>query len=125
MFDELLIMLDKLIRSGAVDQVSSINSLKELIAMIEQNKEGSYFSIWGVGEFLGRWVLNSSWSYIKDLKVAKHVVIGFEKTVKDMNVNLNQLKHDVSEDIAKNYKDKTEKLPDESILKLEDNSKEK
>ena len=124
MFDELLSMLDKLIQSGAVDKVSAINDLKELIAMIEQNKQGSYFSIWGVGEFLGRFVLNSSWSYIKDLKVAKHLVKGFEKTVKDMDVDLKQLKLDVSKDIDQQFKDRTEKLPDESILKLEGNGKD-
>jgi len=119
MFDELLSMLDKLIQSGVVDKVSAINDLKELIAMIEQNKDGSYFSIRGVGEFLGRWVLSSSWLLIKSIPVAKQVIEGFEKVVKDMNIDLAKLSTDIKNDIKTKFNDKTNKLPDESMLKLE------
>ena len=101
--DTLVDTLNYMIDSCEIDSVSAINSLNELIFLIEQNTSGSYSSIFATHEFISKFMKNSTWMQIRKIPGVKTFKDAFEKTAKEMDTELDKLHKDIVSELQERY----------------------
>lgn len=101
--DSLVDTLNYMIDSCEIDSVSAINSLNQLILLIEQNTSGSYSSILASHEFISRFMRNSTWMQIRKIPGVKTFKDAFEKTAKEMDTELDKLHKDIVTELQERY----------------------
>ena len=104
LFDSMVSTLDKMITSGEIDSLTALRSLEQLISIIKQNKEGSYFSVMASWEFITSFTKNLVWQELSDLPGIKQLKSAFEKTIKDMDIELENMHKSIAEEMKKKYK---------------------
>jgi len=110
LFDSMISTLGKMISSGEIDSVAALNSLEQLISIIKQNKDGSYFSVMASLEFLTSFTKNLFWQELGNLPGIKQLKLAFEKTMKDMDVELEVLHSSIAEEMKNKYRTTIESL---------------
>ncbi|MCU8012773.1 MAG: hypothetical protein WC024_11750 [Shewanella sp.] len=102
-FDALISTLEKMIASGEIDSIKTINSIKQLLSLLRQNKSGSYFSVMASWEFMGGFIKNTLWESLDSLPVVKQLKKGFEKTVSEMDIELEELHNSIAQEMKNKY----------------------
>ena len=103
LFDSLISTLNDMLNSGEIDSLKAINSLNELLATIRQNKDGSYFSTMASWEFVKNFTKNYAWEQISNIPGVKSFKKSFEKTMSDMDMEMEKLHSDISDELKKRY----------------------
>jgi hypothetical protein len=102
-FDALIDTLEKMIASDEIDSIKTINSIKQLLSLLRQNKSGSYFSVMASWEFVGGFIKNTLWESLDSLPVVKQLKKGFEKTVGEMDIELEDLHNSIAQEMKNKY----------------------
>lgn len=103
LFDALISTLEKIILSDEIDSIRTKMSLEQLLSMLKQNKNGSYFSTMASWEFLKTFTHNLVWESLDEIPVVKNLKKAFEKTVSDMDIELEDLHKNISEEMKEKY----------------------
>ncbi len=102
-FDALIDTLEKMIASNEIDSIKTINSIKQLLSLLRQNKSGSYLSVMASWEFMGGFIKNTLWESLDSLPVVKQLKKGFEKTVGEMDIELEGLHNSIAQEMKNKY----------------------
>lgn len=126
LFESMISTLEKMLSSGEIDSLTAIRSLEQLISVIKQNQDGSYFSVMASWEFVTSFTKNLVWQELSKLPVVKQLKSAFEETVEEMDIELNSLHSEIAEEMKKKYKTTISSLTYrlKSDRLLEQNSKE-
>ena len=104
LFNALIETLEQMVNSGEIDSVTAINSLKELIDTLEQNKISSYFSTMATWEFLKSFTYNLVWEQLDSIPGIKPIKKAFEKTMTEADLELNKLHLRIADEMKSKYK---------------------
>lgn len=102
-FDALIDTLQKIIDSGEIDSLTVLKSLEQLISVIKQNKAGSYFSVMASWEFISKFTKNLIWQELGKLSGIKQLKSAFEKTVKEMDIELVEMHKSISKEMKDKF----------------------
>jgi hypothetical protein len=102
-FDSLIDTLEKMILSGEIDSIKSKSSIQQLLSLLKQNKSGSYFSVMASWEFIGGFTKNTLWASLDSIPVIKQLKKGFEKTIEEMDIELEDVHNNISEEMKDKY----------------------
>ncbi|MCU7795901.1 MAG: hypothetical protein KZQ75_02090 [Candidatus Thiodiazotropha sp. (ex Myrtea spinifera)] len=103
LFESMISTLEEMISSGEIDSLTALSNLEQLISVIKQNKDGSYFSIMTSWEFLTSFTNNLIWQELSSLPGIKQFKTAFEKTVKDMDIELVSLHKSIADEMKNKY----------------------
>jgi hypothetical protein len=109
-FDSMVSTLEKMINSGEIDSLTALKSLEQLISIIKQNKGGSYFSVMASWEFITSFTKNLVWQELSNLPGIKQFKSAFEKTVKEMDIELETMHKSIADEMKNKYKTKVQSL---------------
>ncbi|MEW8436922.1 MAG: hypothetical protein AB2689_02095 [Candidatus Thiodiazotropha taylori] len=104
LFDSMILTLEKMVSSGEIDSLTAIKSLEQLISVIKQNQDGSYFSVMASWEFVTSFTKNLVWQELSNLPGVKQMKTAFEKTIKEMDIELHTLHTSIADEMKKKYK---------------------
>ena len=102
-FDALITMLEKMIASGEIDSMKTIASIQQLLSLLKQNKSGSYFSVMASWEFMGCFMKNTLWESLDSIPGVKQLKKGFEKTVVEMDIELDDIHQSIAQEMRTKY----------------------
>ncbi|MDH5544401.1 MAG: hypothetical protein OEZ43_02345 [Gammaproteobacteria bacterium] len=103
LFDQMAETLNQMIDSCEIDSVSAINSLDQLILLIKQNRQSSFFSVTATQDFITRFIKNATWMHIRKIPGVKTLKDNFEKTIKDMDTEIDRVQKEISNAIQQRY----------------------
>jgi len=103
LFSALVDTLQKMVGSGEIDSITAINSLKELIDILEQNKSSSYFSTMATWEFVKTFTCNLVWEQLDSIPGIKPIKKAFEKTMADTDIELKELHKKIADEMKSKY----------------------
>ncbi|WP_316364430.1 hypothetical protein [Candidatus Thiodiazotropha sp. CDECU1] len=104
LFNTLINTLETMVSSGEIDSITAINSLKELIDILEQNKSSSYFSTMASWEFVKSFTCNLIWEQLDSIPGIKPIKKAFEKTMADTDIELKELHKKIADEMKSKYK---------------------
>ena len=99
-----------MINSGEIDSITALKNLEQLIAIIKQNKSGSYFSVMMSWEFISGFTKNLVWQELSNLPGIKQLKSAFEKTVEEMDVELEEMHKSIADEMKNKYKTQVQAL---------------
>lgn len=103
LFENMISTLQKMVESGEIDSLTAIKSLEQLILVIKQNREGSYFSVMASWEFITSFTKNLVWGELSSLPGIKQLKAAFEKTVEETDIELGKLQAEIAAEMKKKY----------------------
>lgn len=109
--------LNQMIDSCEIDSVSAINSLDQLVLLIDQNKSGPYSSISATREFIAKFLRNTTWMQIRKIPGVKNFKDIFEKTAKELDIELDRLHRDIVAEIQQRYDSAVKPVPQRSVVR--------
>lgn len=104
LFDSLINIINKMIDSGEIDSLKAISALNELTATLSQNKNSSYFSTMTSWNFLKSFTKNYVWEQVSSISAIKNLKTAFEKTLVEMDIELDDLHKNIKEEMQQKYK---------------------
>ncbi len=104
LFDALIVTLEKMVSSGEIDSIAALNSLRELIEILGENKTSSYFSTMATWEFVKSFTYNLVWEQLDNIPGIKSIKKAFEKTLTDTDIELKELHKKIANEIKEKYK---------------------
>lgn len=126
LFDSLISSLEKMLNEGEIDSVRANEALWKLISTLERNKKGSYFSTIASWQFARSFVKNAIWTSLDEVPVIKPIKAAFEKTLKDMDIEVESVHKEISEELKQRFEiTPVESLTYDSNPLLADNSDSK
>jgi len=103
LFDALISTLEKMIVSNEIDSLRTLTSLKQLLSLLRQNKNGSYFSVMASWEFIGGFLKNVMWESLDQIAPVKVLKDSFEKTVSEMDIELESVHDSIAAEMKSKY----------------------
>ena len=91
LFDELVKLLNEILESGEIDSLKVRNLLESLIATLRNHKTASHFYVQSMLDFANQLTNNVIWEQLKSTSKLKGFLTGFEKTLKETNVSMDEL----------------------------------
>jgi len=125
LFDSLISIIAQMLASGEIDSIRVKTDLERLISLLQQNKEGSYFSVMASWEFLRGFLKNTAWATIDSIPVLKQLKKGFEVTVDEMDIELEKVHDSIKNEMKSKYDTAVQSLTYKSQARLENKSAEK
>ena len=125
LFDSLINIIAQMVASGEIDSIRAKTDLERLVALLQQNKDGSYFSVMASWEFLRGFLKNTTWATIDSIPVLKQLKKGFEDTVDEMDIELEKVHESIKGEMKSKYDTAVHSLTYKSQAKLEDKTVEK
>ena len=104
LFESLIKVLNEMVNSGEIDSIKAISALNELISTLNQNKNSSYFSTMASWEFVKSFTKNVIWEQVNNIPGIKPCVKAFEKTMSDMDIEMDALHKGIAEELQNKYK---------------------
>ncbi len=104
LFDALIETLEKMVNSGEIDSLTALNSLNELIELLDNNKTSSYFSTMASWEFVKNFTCNIIWEQLDSIPGIKTIKKAFEKTLSETDIELTDLHKKIANEIKEKYK---------------------
>ena len=101
LIDELVKHLNEILVSGEIDSLKVQNLLESVIATLRNHETASHFSIQSMLGFANKLTNNVIWEQLKSTSKLKSFITGFEKTIKETNVSMDELNgkiHDTMKD---------------------------
>lgn len=93
-----------MVNSGEIDSLTAINSLRELMEILEENKASSYFSTMATWEFVKSFTYNLVWEQLDSIPGIKPIKKAFEKTLADTDIELKELHKKIADEMKAKYK---------------------
>jgi hypothetical protein len=124
LFDTLINIIAQMVASGEIDSIRAKTDLERLIALLLQNKDGSYFSVMASWEFLRGFLKNTTWAAVDSIPVLKQLKKGFEDTVDEMDIELEKVHESIKSEMESKYNTAVHSLTYKSQAKLENKSEE-
>lgn len=115
--DGLVETLNFMIDSCEIDSVSAINSLDQLIRLIERNRRGSFSSMLATNDFISRFIKNGTWMHIRKIPGVKNLKDNFEKTAKELDNELDRLQKDITNDVQSSFDESARPTPQHTRTK--------
>lgn len=103
LFNTLIDILEKMIESGEIDSVKAMSSINQLLSLLKQNKEGSYFSMMASWEFIGGFIKNSLWESLELIPGIAQLKKAFEKTAVEMDIQIEQIHKSIAKEMKDRY----------------------
>lgn len=125
LFDSLINIIAQMVASGEIDSIRVKTDLERLVALLQQNKEGSYFSVMASWEFLRGFLKSTTWAAIDSIPVLKQLKKGFEDTVDEMDIELERVHESIKSEMKSKYDTAVHSLTYKSQAKLENKPEEK
>lgn len=119
LFNSLISIIAQMIASGEIDSIRAKSNLEGLLTLLQQNKEGSYFSVMASWEFLRGFLKNTTWATIDSIPVLKQLKKGFEDTVDEMDIELEKVHESIKDEMRSKYDTAVQSLTYKSHAKLE------
>jgi len=91
LLDELIGHIQKIIQSGAVDSLTVLRSLEELISLIRKNRQGDILSTGMLWELTKKFFVNLGLEGLESIPVVKQTVKAIRKTMADLDIEMGQL----------------------------------
>lgn len=110
LFDALISAVEKMISSGEIDSIKALEELRKLLSLLRQNRSSSYFSTIASWEFLVRFTKNTFWVSLDSIPVIKQIKGGFEKTMDEMDMEMDELHKSMIKEIREKYGEDIESL---------------
>lgn len=104
LFDEIISILEKMIRSGDIDSIKLTKALEGLIATLHKNKSGSYFSMRSAWDFTLSLMKNYLWEQLSDIPALGSLVRALRKTMEDTNSEMKGLHAQIREAMQEKFK---------------------
>jgi len=123
LFDSLTNIIAQMISTGAIDSIRTKSSLERLLMLLQQNKNGSYFSVMASWEFLRGFLKNTTWAAVDAIPVLKQLKKGFEDTVSEMDIEIEKVHESIKEEMRNKYDTAVQSLTYKSKTTIEDKSK--
>jgi len=83
LFQKLIEQTEVLINSGEIESVTVLTALRRLLDVARANKDGSFVAI-SQTSFLARFIKNAGIEYLKSIPGIGPAVVGWEKTISDI-----------------------------------------
>ncbi|MBU1618262.1 MAG: hypothetical protein KJ556_17595 [Gammaproteobacteria bacterium] len=103
LFDSLIASLKQMLATGEIDSIKAIEALNKLISTLTQNKKSSYFSTIVSWQFARSFVKNALWASLDEITVVKPIKSAFEKTLAEMNVEVDRLHEEISTELKERF----------------------
>ena len=103
LFDSLIAVLKKMILCGDIDSITAVSALNELLETLKKNKDGSYFSTMASWEFAKSFTKNYVWEQLNSIPGVKPLQKAFFKTMGDMDLEMDKLHKNISDELKKKY----------------------
>lgn len=103
LFDTMISTLEKMIETGEIDSIKTLDSLKKLLSMLKHNKSGSYFSMMASWEFLGGFIKNVVWESLDDIPGVKQLKKAFEKTICEVDIELEEIHKEIAGEMKSKF----------------------
>lgn len=104
LFDSMIENLGKILATGKIDSIKARNALTELASTLEENKGGSYFSTMASWEFVKSFSCNYVWELIDTVPLLKEAKKAFEKTMEEMDIEMDNLHKEIAKELQSRYK---------------------
>jgi len=125
LFDTLVSIIAQMVASGEIDSIRAKTDLERLVALLQQNKDGSYFSVMASWEFLRGFLKNTTWAVVDSTPGLKQLKKGFEDTVDEMDIELEKVHDSIKSEMKSKYDTAVHSLTYKSQAKIEKKSEEK
>ncbi len=102
LYDELIDTINKIINSNEIDSNKMLNKLNELITMLLQNKNSTYFATLTSWEFIKSFATNTTMEFIKDVPGIKQLHKAYLKTTDKFGISIKKINTHVANDIKTN-----------------------
>jgi hypothetical protein len=122
LFNSLISTITEMLVTGEIDSIRAKTDLERLIALLQQNKDGSYFSVMASWEFLRSFLKNTTWATIDSIPVLKQLKKGFLDTVVEMDIELEKVHESIKGEMKSRYDTAVHSLSYKSQAKLENKS---
>ena len=103
LFDKIIIQLQKIIDSGEVDSVKTINALEKLISTLKRSKAGSYTSMMAGWGFLQALMKNWIFEQLKSIPVLGPILSALSETISEMESEIVTLHSAIHDEIKQRY----------------------
>lgn len=100
LFDEVIKIIEDIIKSDEIDSKSILNSLEKLIATLKASKKGSYFSLQAAFRFLTIFVQEYLWAELEKIPLLGSFMSPLKKAIEDIDYEMAQLHEDINKDIV-------------------------
>lgn len=100
LFDELILALEKIRDSGALDSRSMIDALSKLISTIHIGKSSSCFSMDGAWQFLCSFAENFLWNELSKIPLLGSLTEALRQTMKETEIEITKLYKDVQNEMT-------------------------
>jgi len=101
LFEELVKLVNEILVSGEIDSLKVQNMLESLIATLKNHNTASHFSIQSMLDYANQLTNNVIWEQLKSTSKIQGFITGFEKTLKETSVSMDELNgkiHDTMKD---------------------------
>jgi len=99
LFDDMIRCLKEIVTSDQIDSRSALKELNEIIATLQNARNGSYFATRTTWYFVVTWLKNTGWELLGSIPVAGSAVKGLRKTLEQMDAAMNKLHETVQHDL--------------------------
>ena len=96
LFDEIVVCLQQIVDSEAIDSVRMLKELESLIATLKNSRKGSYVATRHAWFFLVEWMKNTGWEAFGDIPVLGAAVRGLKQTMEKTNTAMIRMHDDVT-----------------------------
>lgn len=99
LFDKIVVILEEINDSGAVDSIAIIRALGKVIATIKKSRDGSYFSLNSAWEFLLAFLNNYVWGELEKIPMLGTAFEALRKTIDEADSEMFQVHSAVKKDM--------------------------
>lgn len=103
LFDEIIVLLLKIIESQDVDSIKIKNALEKLLATLKNHREKSYFNLVGSFDFLVSLFKNVLWEQLEAIPAIGPFVKGLRKTIEETNKGMIELHNKMKTEMSESY----------------------
>lgn len=96
LFDKIVVCLQQIVDSEAIDSVRMLRELDSLIATLKNSRKGSYVATRHAWFFLVEWMKNTGWEAFGEIPVLGSAVRGLKQTMDNTNTAMIRMHDDVS-----------------------------
>jgi hypothetical protein len=91
LYDQLIVLLERIVDSGEIDSINVIARLQQLIATLKKNRQGSFVSTVLSWQFGKTFLTNVVIEGFKSVPVLKQVTTALEKTMDEIDVEVTSI----------------------------------
>jgi hypothetical protein len=103
LFDNIIVILKKIIESGAIDSILIKNTIEKLIATLNNHPNASYLSLQSMWGFLSLLMKNIIWEELERIPVLGPVIKALRKTIDEAELELKDLSKNLHNVLSEKY----------------------